>query len=58
MFPFLLHEHTYLKIKQILRLQKCMLMLKADKDLGAVVLLELHLFIQLSTMAGVFLLNI
>lgn len=33
-------------------------MLKADKDLGAVVLLELQLFIQLSTMAGVFLLNI
>lgn len=33
-------------------------MLKADKDLRAVVLLELRLFIQLSTMAGVFLLNI
>jgi len=33
-------------------------MLKADKDVGAVVLLELQLFIQLSTMTGVFLLNI
>lgn len=33
-------------------------MLNADKDVGAVVLLELQLFIQLSTMAGVFLLNI
>lgn len=38
--------------------QKCMLTLNADKDVGAVVLLELQLFIQLSTMAGVFLLNI
>jgi len=35
-----------------------MLMLKADKDVGAVVLLELQLFIQLSTMTGVFLLSI
>lgn len=33
-------------------------MLKADKDLGAVALLGLKLFTQLSTMAGVFLLNI